>query len=55
MGKYYRIPNCLKPLILKEMEKLNLIRKVNGRMIEFLSSEFNIEGIGKYYMELEIY
>jgi hypothetical protein len=51
----WRIPSCLKPLIIKEMELLGLIKKIDNKTIELLPSKFNINDVRCYYQQLGIY
>ena len=51
----WRIPNCLKPLIVKEMELLGLVRKIDNKTIELLPSKFDINDVRCYYKQLGIY
>jgi hypothetical protein len=51
----WRIPTCLKPLIIKEMELLGLIRKIDNKKLELLPSKFNINDVRCYYQQLGIY
>jgi len=49
----WRIPRQLKPLILKEMELLGLIKQEKRRTIKFIKSDFNIDNLNGYSKELE--
>ena len=51
----WRIPDCLKPLIIKEMEILGLIRKIDNKKLELLPSKFDINDVRCYYKQLGIY
>ena len=51
----WRIPSCLKPLIIKEMEILGLIKKIDNKKIELLPSNFDINDVRCYYQQLGIY
>ena len=50
----WKIPTKLRPLIIKELEKLNLIVRENRQNLRLLKSNFNIDKLGKYYVELGI-
>jgi hypothetical protein len=51
----WSIPKQLRYLIIKEMEKLDLLKVTNKYMIELNKPQFNEEDIGKYYCELSIF
>jgi len=51
----WRIPLSLRPLIIKEMELLGLIKRKNRFIIEINNSKFNFEDIRGYYEELGLY
>jgi predicted transcriptional regulator len=44
----WKIPEVIKPIIIKEMEKLGLIEQIDKRTIKFLRNDFDIKNIGKY-------
>ena len=43
LGRHYQIPKCLRHYIVDEMEKVNLIEKVNRDEIKVLPCEIDIE------------
>jgi len=51
----WSIPKQLRYLILKEMEKLNLLKITNKYNVELNKPTFSEEDIGKYYIKLNIY
>ena len=50
----WKIPSNLRPLILKELERLKLVERIDRQNLKLLKSEFDIESLGKYYVELGI-
>ena len=51
----WRIPSSLRTLILKEMEKLNLIKIEDNKMVVFLDSDFDINMLGRYFKEMGLF
>ena len=51
----WRLPNKIKPLILKELEILGLIKEVDRRHIKLNKSKFDIEDCNKYYRKLKLF
>lgn len=50
----WKIPECLKPLIIKIWEDMGIVKKVDRRNIKFLKTDFDIENMGKICSELGI-
>ncbi len=51
----WRIPKELRPVIIKELEILNLIERVNKKTIKINDSTFKIEDVRKFYEAVGIY
>lgn len=51
----WKIPSCLKPIIIKIWEDLGIIKKIDKRNIKFIKTDFNIEDIGRLYDKLGIF
>jgi hypothetical protein len=51
----WRIPTSIRPIIIKELEILNLIERVNKKTIKIKDSDFTLEDVRKYYKAVEIY
>lgn len=51
----WRIPSQLKPIIIKEMENMGLIEKVDKKTVKFLHSNFDIEDLRKVKKKLGIF
>ncbi len=51
----WSIPKSIRYLILKEMERLDLLKITNKYSIELKRPTFDLEEVGKYYCELSIY
>lgn len=51
----WKIPDCIKPLVLKELEILGLIKLENKNLIKIGESKFNIEYLYPYCKKLGIY
>lgn len=45
----WRIPKALRPVVIKELEILGLIKKINRNEIEIMDSEYNPEDLRKFY------
>jgi len=55
LGKHYMIPKELRPWIVKEMVKINLIERTNRDNIKILKCDINIEeNQNKLYKRLNI-
>lgn len=51
----WRIPNKLKPLIIKVWEDMGIVKKIDRRTIEFIRTNFNVEDMGEIYTELNLF
>lgn len=51
----WRIPKEIRPIIIKELEILNLIKKINKKTIEIRNSTFNLEDLREFYRATKIY
>lgn len=51
----WKIPTNLRPLIIKELELLGLIKRENKFLIKFNDSDFNQENVVKYYQQLGLW
>ena len=51
----WKIPNPLKPIVIKIWEDLGIIKKIDKRNIQFLQTDFDMENLGKIYSELGIF
>jgi hypothetical protein len=51
----WRVPTCLKPLILKEMILLGLVKEIDSKKVELCPSCFNINDLRELYQKLGIY
>jgi hypothetical protein len=51
----WSIPKQLRYLIIKEMERLDLLKITNKYMIELSKPKFNEDEIGKYYCEMSLF
>lgn len=56
LGKHYLVPKSMRPLIIKEMIKRDLIIKVDKYTLEVLPCDINLEkDINKLYEEAGLY
>ena len=56
LGKHFLVPKSARPLIIKEMEVLSLLKQNENGQILILKSEFNLEeDINKFYKHFGIY
>ena len=51
----WRLPTAIRPIILKELEILNLIEKINKKSIKINKSKFTLEDVREYYKAVGIY
>lgn len=51
----WRIPKELRPVIIKELEILNLIERINKKSIKINDSNFTLEDVRKFYEAVGIY
>jgi len=51
----WRIPTSIRPVMIKELEILNLIKRVNKKTIEIKSSNFTLEDVRGFYKAVGIY
>jgi len=51
----WRIPKEIRPVMLKELELLNLIERTNKKTIKIKESNFNIEDVRGFYEAVGIY
>lgn len=51
----WRIPKELRPIIIKELEILQLLEKINKKTVKINDSGFNLEDIREYYELLGIW
>ena len=51
----WRIPTSIRPVIIKELEILNLIERVNKKTIKILDSDFTPEDVRSFYKAVGIY
>ncbi len=51
----WRIPTSIRPVIIKELEILNLIERVNKKTIKILDSDFTLEDVRAFYKAVGIY
>ncbi len=51
----WRIPENIRPIIIKELEILGLIERVGRRSIKINSSSFELDDLREFYKELGIY
>lgn len=51
----WRLPKIIRPVIIKELELLNLVERINKRIIKIKPSTFNPEDIGRFYKAVGIY
>ena len=43
LGKHYLIPNSVRPLVLKEMEKKQLIKRIDRDNVQILACDIDLE------------
>jgi len=56
IGRFQHLPKNIRPLVLKEMQEMNLIQRTDRDNIKILSSEINIEeDTNKLYQLAGIY
>lgn len=51
----WKIPRKLRPLIIKEMELMGLIKSTTKHKVEFVKPQFNEEDCNKYYELLKLF
>lgn len=51
----WRIPKEIRPIIIKELEMLGLIKRVNKKTIKIQDSKFNIEDVREFCKAVGIY
>lgn len=51
----WRIPKKLRPIIIKELEILNLIERVNKKTVKINDSNFTLEDLREYNKAMGIY
>jgi len=51
----WKIPESIRPLVIREMEILGLIERKNRFLIKFNKPQFNKEDITEFYEELEMW
>ena len=51
----WRIPTSIRPVMIKELEILNLIERVNKKTIKIKDSTFTLEDVREFYKEVGIY
>jgi len=51
----WKIPHLLRPIIIKEMINMNLLKKENRFNIKIIKSNFDIKDIDKIYRRFHIY
>ena len=58
LGKHYLIPKQVRPLIIKEMESIGLLKRENKENIRVLECDINIEDknkIGELYRKVGLF
>lgn len=51
----WRIPTSIRPVIIKELEILDLIERVNKKSIKIKDSSFTLEDVREFYKAVGIY
>jgi hypothetical protein len=51
----WKIPKQIKPLIVREMELLELIKKKGKRKIRFLDSGFRLDNLNNFFQQLNLF
>ena len=51
----WRIPTSIRPVIIKELEILNLVERINRKMIKLKKSDFTLEDIREFYKAVGIF
>jgi len=51
----WRIPEKIRPIIIKELEILGLIERLNKKTIKIKESDFDLEDIREFYRVVGIY
>lgn len=51
----WRIPEKIRPVMIKELEMLNLIERVNKKIIRLKHSDFTLEDVREFYKTVGIY
>lgn len=51
----WRIPKELRPIIIKELEALELIERINKKTIKINTSDFTLNDVTEYYRAVGIY
>jgi hypothetical protein len=51
----WKIPKCLKPVIIKIWEQMGIIKKIDRFTLEFQKTKFNIENMGEIYEQLNLF
>ncbi len=51
----WRLPEKIRPVIIKELEMLDLIERINKKSIKIKGSNFTLEDVRKFYEAVGIY
>ena len=51
----WRLPTNIRPVIIKELEVLGMIERINKKIIKMRSSDFTPEDVREFYEAVEIY
>lgn len=51
----WRLPTSIRPVIIKELEILNLIERINKKTIKINQSDFTLEDVRRFYSAVGIY
>ena len=51
----WRLPKAIRPVIIKELEKLELIERINKKTIKLKPSTFTITDLREFYKAVGIY
>ena len=51
----WRIPKEIRPIIIKELEILNLIERINKKTVKINESNFTLDDLREYYEAMGIY
>jgi len=51
----WRLPTSIRPIILRELEMLGLLEKVNKKTVKIRDSGFSLEDVREFYKAVGIY